>query len=63
MVFHIASASYPPLPPFQRKRVDASTYPIRFIKPFPLVLRDFSTLLHIQFHTFCITKHQYNRSK
>ena len=62
MVFHYANASYPPAP-FQRKRVTASAYPIRIIKPFPLVLRDFSTLLHIQFHTFCITKHQYNRSK
>ena len=34
-----------------------------FRSPFPLVLRDFSTLLHIPFHFFYTIKHKYDRSK
>ena len=34
-----------------------------FRSPFLLVLRDFSTLLHIAFQSFCVTKHKCDRSK
>ena len=34
-----------------------------FCSPFPLVLRDFSTLLHIAIYCFYITKQEYDRSK
>ena len=34
-----------------------------FRSPFPLVLRDFSALLHIAFQSFCGIKHKCDRSK
>ena len=52
-----------PPPPLSVKGGIASALVIRFIKPLPLLRRDFSTQGHIPFHIIYFFMHEYDRAK